>query len=223
MHGFATRFYTDEGNYGKPAPSQSFNPPDINRLNETDIVGVTVPTFFIQDASQFPDLVHAIKPEPQTEIPQGGTAHTTAYDFFSSQPSTLSTVLWFMAGHGIPRSFRHVNGYGVHAYRFVTNAGESVYVRMQWRSLQGVVSMVWEEAQAAAGKNFDYHRQDLYNAIDLGHFPEYELGVQIVPESDALAYGFDILDPTKFLPEDVVPVTWLGKMQLNRNVVNYFS
>ncbi|KAJ6110754.1 hypothetical protein N7486_002989 [Penicillium sp. IBT 16267x] len=203
MHGFATRFYTDEGNY--------------------DIVGVTVPTFFIQDASQFPDLVHAIKPEPQTEIPQGGTAHTTAYDFFSSQPSTLSTVLWFMAGHGIPRSFRHVNGYGVHAYRFVTNAGESVYVRMQWRSLQGVVSMVWEEAQAAAGKNFDYHRQDLYNAIDLGHFPEYELGVQIVPESDALAYGFDILDPTKFLPEDVVPVTWLGKMQLNRNVVNYFA
>ncbi|KAJ5625776.1 hypothetical protein N7510_002085 [Penicillium lagena] len=203
MHGFATRFYTDEGNY--------------------DIVGVTVPTFFIQDASQFPDLVHAIKPEPQTEIPQGGTAHTTAYDFFSSQPSALHTVLWFMAGHGIPRSFRHVNGYGVHAYRFVTNAGDSVYVRIQWRSLQGVASMVWEEAQAAAGKNFDYHRQDLYNAIDQGHFPEYELGVQIVKESDALAYGFDILDPTKFLPENVVPVTWLGKMQLNRNVLNYFA
>ncbi|KAJ6077444.1 uncharacterized protein N7446_000380 [Penicillium canescens] len=203
MHGFATRFYTDEGNY--------------------DIVGVTVPTFFIQDASQFPDLVHAIKPEPQTEMPQGGTAHTTAYDFFSSQPSTFHTVLWFMAGHGIPRSFRHVNGYAVHAYRFVTNAGESVYVRIQWRSLQGVASMVWEEAQAAAGKNFDYHRQDLYNAIDQGHYPGYELGVQIVPESDALAYGFDILDPTKFLPEDVVPVTWLGKMELNRNVVNYFS
>lgn len=223
MHGFATRFYTDEGNYGKPAPSQSFDPPDIDRLNETDIVGVTVPTFFIQDASQFPDLVHAIKPEPQTEMPQGGTAHTTAYDFFSSQPSTFHTVLWFMAGHGIPRSFRHVNGYAVHAYRFVTNAGDSVYVRIQWRSLQGVASMVWEEAQAAAGKNFDYHRQDLYNAIDQGHYPGYELGVQIVPESDALAYGFDILDPTKYLSEDVVPVTWLGKMELNRNVVNYFA
>jgi catalase len=112
--------------------------------NQTDIVGVTVPTFFIQDASQFPDLVHAIKPEPQTEIPQGGTAHTTAYDFFSSQPSALATVLWFMTGHGIPRSFRHVNGHGVHTYRFVTNAGESVYVKITWKSMQGVVSMVWE-------------------------------------------------------------------------------
>jgi catalase len=191
--------------------------------NQTDIVGVTVPTFFIQDASQFPDLVHAIKPEPQTEIPQGGTAHTTAYDFFSSQPSALGTVLWFMTGHGIPRSFRHVNGHGVHTYRFVTNAGESVYVKITWKSMQGVVSMVWEEAQAIAGKNFDFHRQDLYNAIDQGHFPEYELGVQIIPESDALAYGFDVLDPTKFVPEDVVPITWLGKMQLNRNVVNYFA
>ncbi|KAH8691205.1 catalase-like domain-containing protein [Talaromyces proteolyticus] len=203
MHGFATRFYTDEGNY--------------------DVVGVTVPVFFIQDASQFPDLVHAIKPEPQTEIPQGGTAHTTAYDFFSSQASSLHTLLWFMAGHGIPRSFRHVDGFGVHAFRFVNATGNSVYVKIHFRSLQGVAGMVWEEAQAVAGKNFDYHRQDLYNAIDRGHFPEYEFGVQIVQESDALAYGFDIIDPTKFIPLDVVPVTWLGKMQLNRNVVNYFA
>ncbi|KFZ17497.1 hypothetical protein V502_04563 [Pseudogymnoascus sp. VKM F-4520 (FW-2644)] len=203
MHGFATRFYTDEGNY--------------------DVVGVTVPVFFIQDASQFPDLVHAIKPQPQNEMPQGATAHDSAYDFFSQQPSSLHTLLWFMAGHGIPRSFRHVDGFGVHTYRFVTNNGTSKLIKIHWRTLQGVAGMVWEEAQAVAGKNIDFHRQDLFNAIESGKFPEYEFGVQIVDEADVLAYGFDMLDPTKFLPLDVVPVTWLGKMQLNRNPTNYFA
>jgi catalase len=179
--------------------------------------------FFIQDASQFPDLVHAIKPQPQNEMPQGATAHDSAYDFFSQQPSALNTLLWFMAGHGIPRSFRHVDGFGVHTYRFVTNNGTSKLVKIHWRTLQGVAGMVWEEAQAVAGKNIDFHRQDLFNAIESGKFPEYEFGVQIVDEADVLAYGFDMLDPTKFLPLDVVPVTWLGNMQLNRNPTNYFA
>lgn len=182
-----------------------------------------MPVFFIQDASQFPDLVHAIKPQPQNEIPQGGTAHDSAYDFFSSQPSSLHTLLWFMAGHGIPRSFRHVDGFGVHTYRFVTDNGTSKLIKIHWRTLQGVAGMVWEEAQAIVGKNLDFHRQDLFNAIESGKFPEYEFGVQIVDEADVLAYGFDMLDPTKFLPLDVVPVTWLGKMQLNRNPTNYFA
>lgn len=182
-----------------------------------------MPVFFIQDASQFPDLVHAIKPQPQNEMPQGATAHDSAYDFFSQQPSSLNTLLWFMAGHGIPRSFRHVDGFGVHTYRFVTNDGTSKLIKIHWRTLQGVAGMVWEEAQAVAGKNIDFHRQDLFNAIESGKFPEYEFGVQIVNEADVLAYGFDMLDPTKFLPLDVVPVTWLGKMQLNRNPTNYFA
>jgi catalase len=159
MHGFATRFYTDEGNY--------------------DVVGVTVPVFFIQDASQFPDLVHAIKPQPQNEIPQAATAHDSAYDFFSQQASTIHTVLWFMSGHGIPRSFRHVDGFGVHTYRFVTNEGVSKLIKIHWRSLQGVAGMVWEEAQAVAGKNGDFMRQDLFNAIESGKYPEW--GVSSLP------------------------------------------
>lgn len=195
----------------------------LGLIARADVVGVTVPVFFIQDASQFPDLVHAIKPQPQNEMPQGATAHDSAYDFFSQQPSALHTLLWFMAGHGIPRSFRHVDGFGVHTYRFVTNNGTSKLVKIHWRTLQGVAGMVWEEAQAVAGKNIDFHRQDLFNAIESGKFPEYEFGVQIVDEADVLAYGFDMLDPTKFLPLDVVPVTWLGKMQLNRNPTNYFA
>ncbi|KAF7125720.1 hypothetical protein CNMCM5793_002013 [Aspergillus hiratsukae] len=203
MHGFATRFYTDEGNY--------------------DVVGVTVPVFFIQDASQFPDLAHAIKPQPQNEIPQAATAHDSAYDFFSQQASSVHTLLWFMSGHGIPRSFRHVDGFGVHTYRFVTNEGVSKLVKIHWRTLQGVAGMVWEEAQAVAGKNGDFMRQDLFDAIESGKYPEYEFGVQIVDEADVLAYGFDMLDPTKFLPLDTVPVTWLGKMQLNANPTNYFA
>jgi catalase len=195
----------------------------LGLIARADVVGVTVPVFFIQDASQFPDLVHAIKPQPQNEMPQGATAHDSAYDFFSQQPSALHTLLWFMAGHGIPRSFRHVDGFGVHTYRFVTNNGTSKLIKIHWRTLQGVAGMVWEEAQAVAGKNIDFHRQDLFNAIESGKFPEYEFGVQIVDEADVLAYGFDMLDPTKFLPLDVVPVTWLGKMQLNRNPTNYFA
>jgi catalase len=192
-------------------------------MARADVVGVTVPVFFIQDASQFPDLVHAIKPQPQNEIPQAATAHDSAYDFFSQQATAMNTLLWFMSGHGIPRSFRHVDGFGVHTYRFVTNEGVSKLIKIHWRTLQGVAGMVWEEAQAVGGKNGDFMRQDLFNAIESGKYPEYEFGVQLVDEADVLAYGFDLLDPTKFLPIDVVPITWLGKMQLNRNPTNYFA
>ncbi|KAJ5538475.1 Catalase B [Penicillium frequentans] len=203
VHGFSTRFYTDEGNF--------------------DIVGNNIPVFFIQDAILFPDLIHSVKPRGDNEIPQAATAHDSAWDFFSRQPSSLHTLLWAMAGHGIPRSFRHVDGFGVHTYRLVTESGKSKLVKFHWKSLQGRASFVWEEAQQVSGKNTDYIREDLFDAIEAGRFPEWELGVQIMDEKDQLRFGFDLLDPTKFVPEEYVPVTKLGKMQLNRNPRNYFA
>ncbi|KAJ5633200.1 Catalase B [Penicillium lividum] len=203
VHGFATRFYTDEGNF--------------------DIVGNNIPVFFIQDAILFPDLIHAVKPRGDNEIPQAATAHDSAWDFFSQQPSSLHTLMWAMAGHGIPRSFRHVDGFGVHTYRLVTDNGASKLVKFHWKSLQGKASFVWEEAQQTAGKNADYIRQDLWDAIEAGRYPEWELGVQIMNEDDQLRFGFDLLDPTKIVPEELVPITKLGKMQLNRNPRNYFA
>ncbi|GAQ05121.1 catalase B [Aspergillus lentulus] len=203
VHGFATRFYTDEGNF--------------------DIVGNNIPVFFIQDAILFPDLIHAVKPRGDNEIPQAASAHDSAWDFFSQQPSTMHTLLWAMSGHGIPRSFRHVDGFGVHTFRFVTDDGASKLVKFHWKSLQGKASMVWEEAQQTSGKNPDFMRQDLYDAIEAGRYPEWELGVQIMDEEDQLRFGFDLLDPTKIVPEEFVPITKLGKMQLNRNPRNYFA
>ncbi|KAH6636490.1 catalase-like domain-containing protein [Chaetomium tenue] len=203
VHGFATRFYTDEGNF--------------------DIVGNNIPVFFIQDAIQFPDLVHAVKPRPDNEIPQAATAHDSAWDFFSQQPSTLHTLFWAMAGHGIPRSLRHMDGFGVHTFRLVKEDGSSKLVKWHWKSRQGKASLVWEEAQIVAGKNADFHRQDLWDAIESGNGPEWELGVQVIDEDKVLAYGFDLLDPTKILPEELVPVTKLGVMKLDRNPTNYFA
>ncbi|KAJ5116707.1 hypothetical protein N7456_001055 [Penicillium angulare] len=203
VHGFATRFYTDEGNF--------------------DIVGNNIPVFFIQDAILFPDLIHAVKPSGDNEIPQAATAHDSAWDFFSQQPSSLHTLMWAMAGHGIPRSFRHVDGFGVHTYRLVTDKGDSKLVKFHWKGLQGKASFVWEEAQQTAGKNADFMRQDLWDAIEAGRYPEWELGVQIMDEDDQLRFGFDLLDPTKIVPEEYVPVTKLGKMTLNRNPRNYFA
>lgn len=203
VHGFATRFYTDEGNF--------------------DIVGNNIPVFFIQDAILFPDLIHAVKPRGDNEIPQAATAHDSAWDFFSQQPSALHTLFWAMAGHGIPRSFRHVDGFGVHTYRFVTDNGSSKLVKFHWKTLQGKASFVWEEAQQTAGKNADFIRQDLFDSIEAGRYPEWELGVQIMDEDDQLRFGFDLFDPTKIVPEELVPITPLGKMQLNRNPRNYFA
>ncbi|KAK7038825.1 hypothetical protein VNI00_010455 [Paramarasmius palmivorus] len=203
VHGFALRFYTDEGNY--------------------DIVGNNIPVFFIQDAIQFPDLIHSVKPRADNEIPQAATAHDSAYDFFSQNPSTLHTLLWALSGHGVPRSYRHIDGFGVHTFRFVNRQGQSKLIKWHFKSQQGVASLVWAEALTLAGQNPDFHRQDLFNAIAGGQYPEWEVGVQIVDEEDVLKYGFDLLDPTKILPETLVPVTPLGKFVLNRNVVNYFA
>jgi catalase len=141
---------------------------------KSDIVGNNIPVFFIQDAILFPDLIHAVKPSQDNEIPQAATAHDSAWDFFSQQPSSLHTLFWAMAGNGIPRSFRHIDGFGVHTFRFVTDDGTSKLVKFHWTSLQGKASLVWEEAQATAGKNADYHRQDLYTAIAAGRYPEWE-------------------------------------------------
>ncbi|KAL4919569.1 catalase B [Aspergillus aurantiobrunneus] len=203
VHGFATRFYTDEGNF--------------------DLVGNNIPVFFIQDAIRFPDLIHAVKPSGDSEIPQAATAHDAAWDFFSQQPSSLHTLLWAMSGHGIPRSFRHVDGFGVHTYRFVTDDGATKLVKFHWKSLTGKASLVWEEAQQISGKNPDFMRQDLFESIDAGRFPEWELAVQVMDEEDQLRFGFDLLDPTKIVPEEYVPLTRIGKMTLNRNPRNYFA
>ncbi|KAL0932007.1 catalase [Colletotrichum truncatum] len=203
VHGFATRFFTDEGNF--------------------DIVGNNIPVFFIQDAIQFPDLIHAVKPRPDNEIPQAATAHDSAWDFFSSQTSTLHTLFWAMAGYGIPRSYRHMDGHGVHTFRVVTEDGNSKLVKWHWKTLQGKASLVWEEAQVVSGKNADYHRQDLWDAIESGNGPEWELCVQVLEEEDTLKYGFDLLDPTKIVPEEIAPLQKLGKMKLDANPVNYFA
>lgn len=140
-----------------------------------DIVGNNIPVFFIQDAILFPDLIHAVKPRGDNEIPQAATAHDSAWDFFSQQPSSMHTLLWAMAGHGLPRSFRHVDGFGVHTFRLVTDEGQTKLVKFHWKGLQGKASMVWEEAQQAAGKNADYMRQDLFESIEAGRFPEWEV------------------------------------------------
>ncbi|KAJ3960962.1 catalase [Colletotrichum tropicale] len=203
VHGFATRFFTDEGNF--------------------DIVGNNIPVFFIQDAIQFPDLIHSVKPSPDNEIPQAATAHDSAWDFFSSQTSTLHTLFWAMAGYGIPRSYRHMDGHGVHTFRLVKEDGTSKLVKWHWKTLQGKASLVWEEAQIVSGKNADYHRQDLWDAIESGNGPEWELCVQVLDEEDTLKYGFDLLDPTKIVPEEIAPLQRLGKMKLDANPVNYFA
>ncbi|KAL7626327.1 catalase [Parahypoxylon ruwenzoriense] len=203
VHGFATRFYTDEGNF--------------------DIVGNNIPVFFIQDAIRFPDLIHAVKPSPDSEIPQAATAHDAAWDFFSQQTSTLHTLFWAMAGSGIPRSYRHMDGFGVHVFRLVTDDGASKFVKWHWKTKQGRASLYWEEAQILSGKNADAHRQDLFEAIASGNNPEWELAVQVVDEDKALAFGFDLLDPTKIIPEEYAPLQKLGIMKLHTNPTNYFA
>ncbi|KAJ4010435.1 catalase [Fusarium irregulare] len=203
VHGFATRFYTDAGNF--------------------DLVGNSIPVFFIQDSINFPDLIHAVKPSPDSEIPQAATAHDSAWDFFSQQTTTLHTLFWAMAGYGIPKSYRHMDGFGVHTFRFVTDDGDSKFVKFHWKSKQGKASLVWDEAQHLAGKNPDYHRKDLWDAIESGNGPEWELNAQVFDEDQALSFGFDVLDATKIIPEELVPLQPLGIMKLNANPVNYFA
>lgn len=203
VRGFATKFYTDEGNY--------------------DLVGNNIPVFFIQDAIKFPDLVHAVKPEPHTEVPQGGSAHDTFWDFVGQNHETAHMIMWAMSDRGIPRSLRMMEGFGVHTFRLVNAEGKAHFVKFHWKPKLGVHSQVWDEAQKAVGKNADFHRVDLYEAINKGDYPEWELGLQLIPEEDEFNYDFDILDPTKLWPEEEIPVKLVGKMTLNRNVDNFFA
>jgi len=203
VRGFAVKFYTQEGNF--------------------DLVGNNMPVFFIQDAMKFPDLVHAVKPEPDNEIPQAASAHDTFWDFISLMPESSHMIMWLMSDRAIPRSYRMMEGFGVHTFRFVNAEGIASFVKFHWKPLLGVHSVAWDEAQNISGKDPDFHRRDLWDAIEAGAFPEWELGVQIVPEEDEFKYDFDLLDPTKIIPEELVPVQRIGKMTLNRNPDNFFA
>lgn len=203
VRGFAVKFYTDEGTW--------------------DLVGNNMPIFFIQDAMKFPDLVHSVKPEPHNEIPQAASAHDTFYDFVSLTPETLHNQIWKMSDRGIPRSFRMMEGFGIHTFRLINKEGESHFVKFHWKPVLGVHSVTWDEAVKISGADSDFHRRDLWDAIDAGMYPEWELGFQIIPEADEHKFDFDILDATKLIPEEMVPVTIVGKMTLNKNPENFFA
>ena len=203
VRGFAVKFYTDEGNW--------------------DLVGNNIPVFFIQDAIKFPDLIHAAKPEPNVEIPQASTAHDTFWDFISLTPESMHMIMWVMSDRALPRAYQMMEGFGVHTFRLVNAQGQSHYVKFHWKPLLGAHSLVWDEAQKIAGKDPDFHRRTLADAIKMGVFPEWELGLQIITEAEAAKFDFDVLDATKIIPEDLVPVRRIGKMTLNRNPDNYFA
>jgi len=203
VRGFAVKFYTQQGNF--------------------DLVGNNMPVFFIQDAMKFPDLVHAVKPEPDNEMPQAASAHDTFWDFISLMPESTHMVMWLMSDRAIPRSLRMMEGFGVHTFRFINEKGEASFVKFHWKPLLGVHSVAWDEAQNISGKDPDFHRRDLWDAIESGAFAEWELGLQIVPEADEFKFDFDLLDPTKLIPEELVPVQRIGKMTLNRNPDNFFA
>ncbi len=203
VRGFAVRLYTQEGNW--------------------DIVGNNIPVFFIQDAIKFPDLIHAAKPEPHNEIPQAATAHDTFWDFISLTPESMHMIMWVMSDRAIPRSFSMMEGFGVHTFRLVNAQGQSHFVKFHWKPVLGVHSLVWDEAQKLAGKDPDFHRRDMFEAIEQGNYFEWELGVQIIAEAEETKFDFDILDATKIWPEDLVPVRRVGKMTLNRNPDNFFA
>ncbi|HEY5007624.1 MAG TPA: catalase, partial [Caulobacteraceae bacterium] len=203
VRGFAVKFYTDEGVW--------------------DLVGNNMPVFFIQDAIKFPDLIHAVKPEPNNEIPQAASAHDTFWDFVSLTPESMHMLMWVMSDRALPRSLAMMEGFGVHTFRLVNAAGKSRFVKFHWKPIKGVHSLVWDESQKIAGKDADFHRRDLFEAIERGDYPEWELGVQIVEEEDEFKFDFDLLDATKLIPEELVPVRRVGKMTLNRNPDNYFA
>ncbi len=203
VRGFATKFYTNEGNY--------------------DLVGNNMPVFFIQDAIKFPDLVHALKPEPHNEMPQAASAHDTFWDFVANNQESAHMVMWLMSDRAIPRSFRMMEGFGVHTFRFINADGKAHFVKFHWKPALGVHSVVWDEAQKINGKDPDFHRRDLYESIEKGDFVEYELGVQLLEEDEEFKFDFDVLDATKIWPEEDVPVKIIGKMTLNRNVDNVFA
>ncbi|MEZ0579039.1 catalase [Nocardioides sp. MH1] len=202
--GFATKFYTDEGTF--------------------DLVGNNIPVFFIQDGIKFPDVVHAAKPHPDREIPQAQSAHDTFWDFVSLHTEAQHHTLWNMSDRGIPRSYRTMEGFGVHTFRTVNQAGETSLVKFHWKPKLGVHSLTWEEAQLIGGMDPDYHRRDLADAIESGAYPQWELGVQVFEDTDDQTFeGIDLLDPTKLVPEELAPVQPIGLLTLTRNPTNYFA
>jgi catalase len=204
VRGFAVKFYTDAGVF--------------------DLVGNNIPVFFIRDGIKFPDLIHAAKPEPDREIPQAQTAHTTFWDFVSMIPESPHMLMWVMSDRAIPRSYRTMEGFGVHTFRLVNDAGETSLVKFHWKPVLGVHGLVWDEAQTLSGVDPDFHRRDLYNAIGAGAFPEWELGIQVMPDTEDQRFeGIDLLDSTKIVPEELCPVQPVGRMTLNRNPTNFFA
>ena len=203
VRGFAVKFYTEEGNY--------------------DLVGNNMPVFHIQDAIKFPDLIHAVKPEPHNEMPQASSAHDTFWDFVANNQESAHMVMWHMSDRAIPRSYRMMEGFGVHTFRLVNEEGKAHFVKFHWKPKLGVHSLVWDEAQKLNGKDPDFHHRDLWESINQGNFAEFQLGVQLIDEKDEFMFDFDILDSTKLWPEEIVPVKLIGKMTLNRNVDNVFA
>ena len=203
VRGFAVKFYTSEGNW--------------------DLVGNNIPVFFIQDAIKFPDLIHAAKQEPDRGFPQAQTAHDTFWDFASLMPESTHMLMWIMSDRAIPRSFRMMEGFGVHTFRLLNGEGKSTYVKFHWRPKLGMQSVIWDEALKINGSDPDFHRRDLWNAIDNGNFPEWELGVQLFDEAFAASFDFDVLDATKLIPEEILPLRIIGKMVLNEKVSNFFA
>ncbi len=203
VRGFATKFYTDEGNF--------------------DIVGNNIPVFFIQDAMKFPDLIHAVKPEPHHGMPQAASAHDTFWDFVSLMPESTHMLMWVMSDRALPRSFRTMQGFGVHTFRLLDGRGRSSFVKFHWTPVAGTHSLDWDESVKIAGADPDYTRRDLWESIEAGVFPEYELGFQIFDEEQADGFSFDVLDATKLVPEELVPITPVGRMVLDRNPDNFFA
>ncbi len=203
VRGFAVKFYTKQGNW--------------------DLVGNNIPVFFIQDAIKFPDLIHAAKQEPDRDFPQAQTAHDNFWDFISLMPESFHMIMWTMSDRAIPRSFRFMEGFGVHTFRFVNAEGKSTFVKFHWKPLLGMQSVVWNEAVKINGADPDFHRRDLWKAIESGSFPEWELGVQLFDEDFAAKFDFDVLDATKLIPEEELPIQRVGKLVLNRLVDNFFA
>ncbi len=203
VRGFAVKFYTQQGNW--------------------DLVGNNIPVFFIQDAIKFPDLIHAAKEEPDRGFPQAQTGHDNFWDFISLMPESMHMVMWIMSDRALPRSFRFMEGFGVHTFRLVTEEGKSTFVKFHWKPKLGMQSVLWNEAVKINGADPDFHRRDLWNSIQAGNYPEWELGLQLFDETFADSFEFDVLDPTKLIPEEQVPIRRVGRLVLDRMVDNFFA
>jgi catalase len=203
VRGFAVKFYTDEGNW--------------------DLVGNNIPVFFIQDAMKFPDVIHAVKPEPHHGMPQAASAHDTFWDFVSLMPESTHMLMWIMSDRAIPRSYRMMQGFGVHTFRFINARGDSSFVKFHWNPLAGTHSLAWDEAVKISGADPDFHRRDLWEAIEAGAYPQWEFGIQVFTEEQADELSFDVLDPTKLIPEELIPLQPIGRLVLNRNPDNFFA